>query len=93
MYRNFIELIFVGSVTGIAAGAIATLFNILVHEGEMFSRDVYAYVRTNPAFLPLLFLALLAGAFLIGVLGNISSVIQGCAIPQVEGGDERDYPL
>ena len=85
-YHNFIELIAVGSITGIFAGAIVTFFNILVHEGEHISRNAYAYVRENPAFIPLLLLALFAGAFLIGVAVNISSVIRGCGIPQAEGG-------
>ena len=70
-YHNFIELIAVGSITGIFAGAIVTFFNILVHEGEHISRNAYAYVRENPAFIPLLLFALFAGAFLIGVAVNI----------------------
>ena len=86
LYRNFNQLVLVGTATGIFAGAIATFFNILVHEGEHISRDAYAYVRANPAFLPLLFLALVGGAFLLSVAVNISSVIRGCGIPQAEGG-------
>ena len=85
IYRVFIELVAVGSVTGIMVGAIVTLFNILVHEGEHISRDVYAYVRANPLFIPLLIFGLIAGAFLIGVLMNISPVIRGCGVPQAEG--------
>ena len=85
IYRIFIELVAVGSVTGIVVGVIVTFFNILVHEGEHISRDIYAYVRANPAFIPLLILALAAGAFIIGVLVNVSSVIRGCGVPQAEG--------
>ena len=33
--HTFLELVAVGGVTGIAAGAIVTTFNILVHEGEL----------------------------------------------------------
>ncbi len=93
LYRNFLELITVGSVTGIFAGVIVTLFNILVHEGEHLSRNVYAYVRANPWFLPLLFVALLMGAFLLGVAVNISSVVRGCGIPQAEGATRGIVPL
>ena len=85
IYRIFIELVAVGSVTGVIVGAIVTLFNILVHEGEHISQDVYAYIRANPIFIPLLILALIGGAFGIGVLVNISSVIRGCGVPQAEG--------
>ena len=86
LHRNFFELILVGSITGVFAGIVVTFFNILVHEGEHISRNAYAYVRANPAFIPLLILALIAGAFLLGVAVNISSVIRGCGIPQAEGG-------
>ncbi len=93
LYKNFIELLLVGAVTGIIAGAIVTVFNILVHEGEHISRDVYAYVRTHHGFIPLLFLALVGGAFLLGVAVNISSVIRGCGIPQAEGATRGIVPL
>lgn len=92
-YRNFIQLVLVGSVTGVFGGAIVTFFNILVHEGERVSQNVYAYVRGNPAFIPLLFLALIGAAFFIGVAVNISSVIRGCAIPQTEGATRGAVPL
>lgn len=86
LYRNFMELVAVGSVTGIFAGIIVTVFNVLAHEGEKISRGVYAYVRANPWFILLLFLGLFAGAFLLGVAVRISSVARGCGIPQAEGG-------
>lgn len=85
VYRIFIELVLVGSITGVVVGVIVTFFSILMHHGEEFSRDAYAYVRANPLFIPLLLLALAAGAFAIGVLVNISSVIRGCGVPQAEG--------
>ena len=85
IYRIFIELVAMGSVTGVIVGLIVTFFNILVHEGEHISRNAYGYVRERPIFIPLLLLALLAGAFFIGVLVNISSVIRGCGVPQAEG--------
>ncbi len=85
LYQIFLELILVGCVTGIAVGAVATAFNILVHEGEHISRNVYEYVRQNPWFIPLLLLALACGGLIIGVAVNVTSVIRGCGIPQAEG--------
>ncbi len=93
LYRNFLELVTVGSVTGLFAGAVVTLFNILVHEGEHISRNAYAYVRANPTFIPLLLLALIFGAFLLSVAVNISSVVRGCGIPQAEGATRGIVPL
>ena len=58
IYKNFLELIAVGIITGIVVGTIVTFFNILVHEGEHISRDIYGYIRANLWFLPLLLLTL-----------------------------------
>ena len=93
LYHSFLELVAVGSVTGIMTGLIVTAFNVLVHEGEAISRDLYAYVRANPAFIPLLFLALVFGGFLLGVAVNVSSVIRGCGIPQAEGATRGALPF
>ncbi len=93
LYRNFIQLVAVGSVTGIFAGAVVTLFNILVHEGELFSRGVYETVRAKPIFIPLLFLVLALGAFFLGVAVRISSVVRGCGIPQAEGAARGNFRL
>lgn len=93
LYRNFIELVAVGSVTGLFAGIVVSLFEFFVHEGEHISRDVYSYVRANPVFIPLLLLALILGAFFIGVAVNLSSVVRGCGIPQAEGAARGVIPL
>lgn len=85
LYRNMVQLVAVGGVTGICAGAVVTLFNILAEKGEEISRNAYAFVRSNPAFIPLLFVVLALGAFLLGVAVQISSVCRGCGIPQAEG--------
>ena len=85
VYQNAVRLILVGCVTGVSVGVIVSFFNILMHYGEEFSRDAYAFVRANPAFLPLLLLTLCLGAFLIGVIIQFSTVARGCGIPQAEG--------
>lgn len=84
--KNALQLILVGSVTGVFAGAIVSLFNILSHIGEGFSRGAYAFVRANPAFIPLLILVLGLGALLLGATMQIAPVVRGCGIPQAEGG-------
>ena len=67
VYKNAVQLILVGFVTGIFAGAIVTLYNILVKYGESISQDAYGFIRTNPAWIPLLFLVLGLGSFLLSV--------------------------
>ncbi len=93
VYRNFIELIAVGSVTGIFAGIIVSFFTVLVHEGEEISQNAYAYIRQNPAFIPLLLLALSVGAFLVGSAMQISTVVRGGGVPQAEGASRGIVPL
>ena len=85
LYRSFIELMLTGCVTGACAGVIVTLFNILVHDGEHISRNLYAYVRENPLLVPLLFIGLFVVAFVLGTAVQLSSAIGGCGIPQAEG--------
>ena len=81
IYRNALQLILVGSVTGVFSGAVVTFFNIIAEKGEEFSQGAYAFVRNNLALVPLLFLVLFLGAFLIGVAVRISEEIRGCGIP------------
>ena len=63
VYENALQLLVVGSITGAFAGAIVTLYNLCAKHGEAISRDVYAFVRTNPACIPLLLMVLGLGAF------------------------------
>ena len=85
LYRSFIELMLTGCVTGVCAGVIVTLFNMLVHDGEHISRNIYASVRANPLLIPLLFAGLFVVAFVLGTAVQLSSAIGGCGIPQAEG--------
>lgn len=85
MYKNAVQLIVVGIVTGVFSGAVVTIYNLLAKQGEAISRDLYAYVRENPAFLPLLFVALALGAFLLSVVVYLVPMAKGSGIPQTEG--------
>ncbi len=93
LYRNFVQLVAVGSVTGVFAGAIVTLFTLLVHEGEALSQDAYAYIRHNPAFIPVLLAVLFLSAFILSVLMQCSTVVRGGGVPQAEGAARGIVPL
>lgn len=84
-YQNFIELILVGSVTGVFAGAVVTFYNVCTRKGEEISQNAYAFLRANPAFLPLLFLVLALGAFLLSAAVYFVPMAKGSGLPQVEG--------
>ena len=56
------QIVAVGAVTGLFAGVVVTLYNRLASLAEEFSQGYYGFFRENPAFIPLLFLALFLGA-------------------------------
>lgn len=85
VYENALQLLIVGSFTGAFAGAIVTLYNLCAKQGEEISRDVYAFVRAYPACIPLLFLVLGLGAFLLSVATYFVPMVKGSGIPQTEG--------
>lgn len=82
---NNLNLLILSILTGIFTGVILTFYNILISYSEDFSVNVYAAVRENPVFIPLLFLALAAGAILIGTLVKFVPMVRGSGIPQIEG--------
>lgn len=63
LYRHGVQLMAVGIVTGLLAGIVVTYFNIAAELLSKYSKDLYALVRDNPAFVPLLFVVLAIIAF------------------------------
>ncbi len=84
-YHYGVQLVAVGALTGLTAGVIVTLYNLLATRAEAFSRGAYAFVRENPAFIPVLFLALFLTAIVVGGIIKLIPMIRGCGIPQTEG--------
>lgn len=83
--ENGLNMIVLSVLTGLFAGVVVTLYNILASIGEEKSVELYALVRENPAFVPLLFAGLAAGAVVIGTLVRLVPMIRGSGIPQIEG--------
>ncbi len=84
-YHYGIQLVAVGSLTGLFAGVVITFFHVLVEKAELFARDIYAFFFSNPWFIPLLFVALFLGAIVVGGMVKAIPMIRGCGIPQTEG--------
>ncbi len=82
---NAVNLVLISLLTGIFAGVVVTLYNILASLGEETSVKLYTLVRDNPAFVPVLFLGLGAGGIVIGTLVRFVPMIRGSGIPQIEG--------
>lgn len=85
LYRNIVQLIAVGCITGFFAGIVVTSFTVLAEKGEELSKDAYLFIRENPLYILLWIVALGVGAFLLSVAVKISAVARGCGIPQAEG--------
>lgn len=79
------EIVAVGALTGLFVGVIITCFTALCTLAEEFSRGYYGFFRDNPAFIPLLFLALAAGSVVIGGVMRFLPSVKGSGIPQTEG--------
>ena len=80
-----VNLIALSILTGLFAGAVVTLYNILTGIAEEKSVELYRLIAANPAFVPLLFVGLAAGAFVIGTATRLVPMIRGSGVPQTEG--------
>ena len=82
---NAVNLVLLSLLTGIFAGTVVTLYNVLMSLGEETSTNLYTLVRDNPAFVPLLFAGLAAGSLIIGTVTKFVPMVRGSGIPQIEG--------
>ena len=63
---NALNLFCISVLTGLFAGVVVTFYNILMSLGEGTAETYYELLLENPAFIPLLFVGLAAGAIAIG---------------------------
>ena len=85
LYHRGIQMLFMGIVTGFLSGVVVTFYNILASIGEAVSTGYYAYLREHWQLIPLLFIALVAAAFVVGVAVKFVHLLRGSGIPQTEG--------
>ena len=85
VYRNALQLVVVGAVTGVVVGLVVTIYNLLFGYSENFARASYAAIRNNPIWLLVWVVALALAAFLVCSAIQVSKIIKGCGIPETEG--------
>lgn len=85
LWDNALNLFIMSVLTGLFVGVVVTFYNILMSIGEDKSAELYALLLENPAFIPLLFVGVAAGAVVIGTLVRFVPMIRGSGIPQIEG--------
>ena len=82
---NALNLFCMSVLTGLFAGVIITLYNVLMSIGEHTAETYYGLLVENPAYIPLLFVGLAAGAIVIGTVVRFEPMVRGSGIPQIEG--------
>ncbi len=73
------------ALTGIASGVLITLFSYVAELLQHNSLHLYSLVRENPAFIPLLLLALAILAFISHVIIKFIPEVKGSGVPRTEG--------
>ena len=85
VYRNALQLLLVGAVTGITVGVVVTFYNLLFTYSENFASFAYDAIRNNPAWIPVWLVALGVCVFMITSAVQASKIIKGCGVPVTEG--------
>ncbi len=83
--RYAVQIVAVGAITGVFAGLVVTLYNVVAEMTAEFARGYFGFFRDRPAFIPLLFLALLLGSVVIGGVLQFLPAVRGSGFPQAEG--------
>lgn len=82
---NALNIFCMSVLTGLFSGVIITMYNVLMSIGEHTAETYYALLIENPAFIPVLFSGLAAGAIVIGTVVRFEPMVRGSGIPQIEG--------
>ena len=82
--RYGIQIVAVGAITGTFAGLVVSLYTIVAEMTEQFARGYFGFFRDNPAFIPLLFLALFLGSIVIGGVLRFLPAVRGSGFAQAE---------
>ena len=85
MYRKSVTVMLVGILTGLTVGVVVTFFALATEVLSEHSYNIYASVQARPAFVPLLFLVLAVGAFMVATLNRFLPMLGSNGVPQTEG--------
>lgn len=80
-----LPILLYSSITGIICGALISAFNYVSSVLSGISVGLYELVRANPAFIPVLFAALILLAFIMSLILHVVPEVTGSGIPRSEG--------
>lgn len=75
----------VSIVIGILVGLTVVAYRLVLGHAEELSFIYFDYFKTHPVYVPLLFAALAAGGYLVGLIITRFTMTSGSGIPQVKG--------
>lgn len=79
------RLVLEGIVVGLFASLIVILYRFALTESTIIITKVYAFLRNKLYFIPILMIAFILIAYIVGMLLKKEPMISGSGIPQVEG--------
>ena len=88
-----LKAIFFGAIVGLFAGAVVSVFRLLIEHMLILVQGIYGWLGQHPLWLIPWAILLVAMASLIGHWVKQTPMIKGSGIPQVEGqlAGELDY--
>lgn len=92
-FYTMLPVLFYGTVIGIITGAVIWAYQLLAEYLVSLSQNVYAFVRSNLAFLPLLVLGLVIIATFSYLNAKLVPEVRGGGVPYAEGAARGILPL
>lgn len=85
IHSNKLPILCKSIIIGLFVGIVITAYRLTLMNAEEISFKIYAYLRNNLLMIPIAFLLLGLGGYIIGLLLSKNSMISGSGIPQVKG--------
>lgn len=80
--NEYLPMLFTSAFVGIVIGVIVGLFNLALKFFSGLSVDIYAFVKENPLFIPLLFAVLILFAMIMHLIHQKNPTARGGGMPQ-----------
>ena len=91
--HTLVPILLYGSLIGLIVGSLVWAYNLAAELISEHTKEIYIFISENPFFAPLLFLALIALAFIAWLNVRYTAEACGSGIPYMEGAMRGLLPL
>lgn len=85
-WQNFrLKLIIQGIIVGALTGLLVVAYRVTLEKAEQFRQKMSLAQLENHKLIPIWFIILIIGAYLVGLMVKKEPMIKGSGIPQIEG--------